>query len=41
MYNRLYTFLCENSIFFEKHFGFQAAHSTYHAIIQLVNEIRK
>ena len=41
MYNRLYTFLCENNILYEKQFGFQTAHSTDHAIIQLVNEISK
>ena len=41
MYNRLYTFLCENNILYEKQFGFQTAHSTDHAIIQLVNEINK
>ena len=46
MYNRLYTFLCENNILYEKQFGwtslgFQTANSIDHAIIQLVNEISK
>ena len=41
MYNRLYTFLCENNILYEKQFDFQTAHSTDHAIIQLANEISK
>ena len=41
MYNRLNTFLCEKNILYEKQFGFQTAHSTDHAIIQLVNEISK
>ena len=41
MYNRLYTFLCENNILYKKQFGSQTAHSTDHTIIQLVNEISK
>ena len=39
MYNRLYTFLCKHNILYKKQFGFQAGHSTDHAIIHLVNEI--
>ena len=39
MYNRLYKFLVENNILYEKQFGFQNAHSTEHAILQLVNQI--
>ena len=39
MYNRLYNFLLENNIFYQKQFGFQNAHSTEHAILQLVNQI--
>ena len=39
MYNRLYKFLSENNLLYEKQFGFQANHSTDHAIIQLVDEI--
>ena len=39
MYNRLYKFLIENKILYQKQFGFQNAHSTEHAILQLVNQI--
>ena len=39
MYNRLYKFLVENNIFYQKQFDFQNAHSTEHAILQLVNQI--
>ena len=39
MYNRLYKFLLENNILYQKQFGFQNTHSTEHAILQLVNQI--
>ena len=39
MYNRLYKFLVEKNIPYQKQFGFQNAHSTEHAILQLVNQI--
>ena len=39
MYNRLYKYLSENNYLYEKHFGFQAAHSTEHAMIQLISLI--
>ena len=39
MYNRLYKFLQENNILYQKQFGFQNAHTTEHAILQLVNQI--
>ena len=39
MYNRLYPFFRENKILYEKQFGFQANHSTDHAIVQLSSEI--
>ena len=39
MYNRLYKYLSENNDLYEKQFGFQAAHSTDHAVIQLINQI--
>ena len=39
MYNCLYKFLLENNILYQKQFGFENAHSTEHAIIQLVNQI--
>ena len=39
IYNRRYKFLLENIILYQKQFGFQNAHSTEHAILQLVNQI--
>ena len=39
MYSHLYKFLVENNILYQKQFGFQNAHSTEHAILQLVNQI--
>ena len=39
MYNRLFKYLPENSIFYEKQFGFQTSHSTEHALLLLVNEL--
>ena len=39
MYNRLYKLLLENNILYQKQFGFENAHSTEHAILQLVNQI--
>ena len=39
MYNRLYSYLPENSILFNKRFGFQAGHSTEHALLELVDQI--
>ena len=38
MYNRLYNFLVENNILYQKQFGFQNAHTTEHAILQLMNQ---
>ena len=35
----LYKFLVENNILYQKQFGFQNAHSTEHAILELVNQI--
>ena len=37
IYNCLYKFLVENNILYRKQFAFQNAHSTEHAILQLVN----
>ena len=37
-YSRLYKFLVENSILYENQFGFQNAHSTEYAILQLLNQ---
>ena len=39
MYNRLYKFLLENNILYQKQLGFQNAHSPEHAILQLVNQM--
>ena len=39
MYNRLYKFVLESNILYQKQFGFQNAHSTEHAILQSVNQI--
>ena len=39
MYNRLYKYLLQNKIFYEKQFGFQASRSTEHAVIQLINQM--
>ena len=39
MYNRLFKYLWENSILYEKQFVFQTSHSTEHAILLLVNQL--
>ena len=39
IYNRVYTYLQKNKILYYKQFGFQAGHSTDHAIIQLLDQI--
>ena len=39
MYNRLYKYLKENNILYEKQFGFQSGYSTNDAIFQLVDKI--
>ena len=39
MYNRLFKYLTENSILYEKKFGFHTSHSTEHAILLLVNQL--
>ena len=39
MYNRLHSYLTENNILFNKQFGFQAGHSTEHALLELVDQI--
>ena len=38
MYNRLFKYLSEYSIRYEKQFGFQTSHSTEHAILLLLNK---
>ena len=39
MYNRLYSFIVENNVLYNKQFGFQKEHSTEHAILQLTTQI--
>ena len=39
MYNSLFKYYSENSILYEKQFGFTASHSTEHAILLLVNQL--
>ena len=39
MYNRLYAYLAENNILFNKQFGFRAGHSTEHALLELIDHI--
>ena len=38
MYNRLYKYLKENNILYEKQFGFQGRYSTSDTIVQLVDK---
>ena len=39
MYNRLYKYLLQNNLFYEKKFGIQASNSTEHAVVQLISQI--
>ena len=39
MYNRLYSYLTENNILFNKQFGFRASHSTEYALLELVDQV--
>ena len=39
MYNRVYKYLMENNLLFQKQFGFREGHSTSHAIVNLVSNI--
>ena len=39
MYNRLFKYPSENSILYEKQFGFQTSHSTEHAILLFANQL--
>ena len=41
MYNRLYLYLTENNLLYNKQFGFQKRHSTDHAIVQLADQIHE
>ena len=40
MYNCLYKYFTDNGTLYKKQFGFQERHSTEHAIVQLVDQIR-
>ena len=40
IYNCLYNYLTDNSMLYKKQFGFQEVHSTEHAIVPLVDQIR-
>ena len=39
MYSRLYSYLTENNILFNKQFGFRASHSTEYALLELVDQV--
>ena len=39
MYNRLYLYLTENDLLYNKQFGFQKGHLIVHAIVQLADQI--
>ena len=39
MYNRVYKYLTESNLLFQKQFGFREGHSTSHAIVNLVSNI--
>ena len=41
MYNRLFLYLTENNLLYNKQFGFQKGHSTDHAIVQLADQIHE
>ena len=41
MYSRLYLYLTENVLLYNKQFGFQKGHSTDHAIVHLTDQIQE
>ena len=41
IYERLYTFLNNNNIIYNLHFGFRQQYSTSHALINITENIRK
>ena len=41
MYNRLYLYLTEDNLLYNKQFGFQKEHSTDHAMVQLADQIHE
>ena len=38
-YNRLYKYLLQNNLLYNKQFGFQASNSTEHAVLQLISQM--
>ena len=41
MYNRIYSFLCKNKSVNAKQFGFQSKHWREHALVSLIETIKK
>ena len=41
MYKKLYLYLTENNLLYNKQCGFQKGHSTDHAIVQIADQIHK
>ena len=41
MYNRLYLYLTENNLLYNKEFCLQKVHSTDHGIVQLADQIHE
>ena len=41
IYNRVFKYFTDNSLFYKKQFGFRNKHSTEHAILQLIDDIHK
>ena len=41
MYNRIYSFLCKHKLINTTHFGFWSKHSMEHALISLIETIKK
>ena len=41
MYNRIYKFLSDNDLIYSLQFGFRQKYSTIHALISLIESIRK
>ena len=41
MYNQVYNYFVENTVFIPKQFGFQINTSTEHAVLELVRNITK
>ena len=40
MYSRLYSFLSDHNIFYNLQFGFRAKHSTNHALLDIVEQVK-